>query len=312
MLEKLYPIDLPPGYRNNGTTFQSRDRWFKGNLVRFFQGNKQPVGGWVQRTLTGNTISGTPTAAVSWQLNDGNAYIAIGTTTGLFIVTSANVLYDITPAPVGGDGITHLWQLETFGAYLLATFQRPVYADTAVINAFVWKGVLTDHAIPCYDSTQGPGSVYGVVATPERFMVLLRGADPAVFVADTAAGAGGTTGGAGGTDGAGAPGGGGGGGTSPTETPSVPVLTSVNHSGFFVVTATWTNTNHVASIRVIFEQSTVGASGPFTTAATDEVSAETTSVNFAHSTGLWLRARAQYFNATGSGPFSAYSSVLAI
>lgn len=312
MLEKLYPVDLPPGYRNNGTTFQSRDRWFKGNLVRFFQGNKQPIGGWVQRTLTGATITGTPNAAISWQLNDGNAYIAIGTTSNLYIVNSANVVTDITPTTVAGDGITHLWQLETFGAYLLATFQRAVYLDTAVINAFVWKGVLATPAIPCYDSTTGPGSVYGVVATPERFMVLLRGADPAAWAPDTGAGAGGTTGGSGGTDGSGSPGGGGAGGTAPTETPGVPVLTSVNHSGTFVVTAMWTNSNHVASIRVIFEQSTTGASGAFTTAATDEVSAETTSVNFAHTTGLWLRARAQYFNATGAGPFSAYSSVIAI
>lgn len=306
MLEKLYPVDLPAGLRNNGTTFQSRDRWFKANLVRFFQGNKQPIGGWVQRTLTGATITGAPNAAISWQLNDGNAYIAIGTTSNLYIVTSANVVYDITPATVAGDGITHFWQLETFGAYLLATFQRPVYLDTAVINAFVWKGVLAIPAIPCYTKDTGPGSVYGVVATPERFMVLLRGADPATWSPDTGAGAGGTTGGAGGTDGSGSPGGGGGGGTIPVETPPAPVLTKVR-SG--VAHGAWTNNNHVASIRA--EWSLGGSSGgPFTVAETVEDSPETSLMNFTGSTGPWVILRLQYFNATGAGPWSAYSAAI--
>lgn len=312
MLEKLYPIDLPPGFANNGTTFQSRDRWFKGNLVRFFQGNKQPIGGWVQRTLTGATITGTPNAAISWQLNDGNAYIAIGTTSNLYIVTSGNVVYDITPASAIGDGITHIWQFETFGAYLLATFQRPIYLDTNIINAFVWRGVLATPAVAAYDYTQGPGSVYGVTATPERFMVLLRGADPASWVADTGAGAGGTTGGSGGTDGSGGTGGGGGGGSAPTETPVAPTLTSRSVSSTILVTVTWTNNNHVASVRVSVEKSTAGSGGPFTGDGTYEDSPETTTQSYAHSTGIWVRARVQYFNATGAGPWGAYSSVLAI
>lgn len=310
MQEPLYPIDLPPGFRNNGTTFQSRDRWLKGNLVRFFQGNKQPIGGWIQRTLTGATITGTPNAAVSWQLNDGNAYLAIGTTSNLYIVTSANVVYDITPTTVAGDGLTHLWQMENFGAYLLATFQRPVYLDSTVINAFKWTGTLASPAVPLYDYTQGPGSVYGVTVTPERFLVLLRGADPAAWAPDTAAGGGGTTGGSGGTDGSGGTSGGGAGGTAPTETPSVPSLSSRVLGGTVLVTATWTNTNHVASIRVGFEKSTSGSGGPYTSDGNFEDSPETTTQNYSHSAGVWVRARVQYFNATGSGPWSAYSDVL--
>lgn len=311
MIEKLYPIDLPPGFRNNGTTFQSRDRWFKGNLVRFFQGNKQPIGGWVRRTLTGATITGTPNAAISWQLNDGNAYIAVGTTSNLYIVTSANVVYDITPTTVAGDGITHIWQLETFGAYLLATFQRPIYLDTAVINVFTWTGTLASPASPAYTSATGPGSVYGVAVTPERFMVLLRGADPAAWAPDTASGGGGTTGGSGGTDGSGGTGGGGGGGVAPTETPVVPTLVLTFHSsGIAVVTASWTNNNHVASIRIEWSISSSSSAGPFTVDATPEKSPETVSAVYSHSPGIWVRARLQYFNASGSGPYSAYSGVL--
>lgn len=312
MIEKLLPIDLPPGLQNNGTTFQAKNRWHSANLVRFYQGNKQPVGGWVRRTLTGATITGTPNASVSWQLNDGNAYLALGTTSNLYIVTSGNVVYDITPTTVAGDGITHLWQLETFGAYLLATFQRPVYLDSTVINAFTWTGTLATPASPAYDYTAGPGSVYGVTATPERFMVLLRGADPAAWSPDTSAGGGGTTGGSGGTDGGGGTSGGGGGGTAPTETPGIPTLTNTIHSGTNIVTATWANTNHVASVRIEFSISSTGSGGPFTVSATDELSAESTSVNYVHTSPLWVRARGQYFNASGSGTYSAYSAVLSI
>src|SRR5688572_44076 len=100
MIERLFALDLPDGFKNNGTTYQSKGRWHSGNLVRFFQGTKQPVGGWVERTLTGSAISGVPNAAISWQLNDGTSYIAIGTSTGLYVVTSANVVYDITPATI--------------------------------------------------------------------------------------------------------------------------------------------------------------------------------------------------------------------
>ncbi len=311
MIEKLFPIDLPPGYRNNGTTFQSRDRWNKGNHVRFFQGNIQPTGGWVQRTTSGATISGTPNAAVSWQLNDGNAYTAVGTTSGLYIITSANAIYDITPVSLSGDGITHLWQLENFGAYLLATFERPIYLDTNVVNSFVWKGVLATPAVPTHDYTTGPGSVYGVTVTPERFMVLLRGADPGTAPVDPSEGGGGTTGGTGGTDGGGGSSGGGGGGTAPTATPGIPSLTSRTAGGTILVTITWANTDTTSSIRV--ERSISSSSGgPFTVDSSAELSPESTTNTYAHSTGIYVRARVQYFNATGTGPWSGYSDPLHI
>lgn len=306
MSETFFEIDPPPGLANNGTVFQSKNRWYKGNFVRFFQGNKQPIGGWVRRTTTGATIAGTPNAALSWQLNDGNAYLAIGTTSNLYIVTSANVAYDITPATVVGDALTHRWQLDTFGAYLIATFQRDAYVDTAVINAFAWKGVLATRAVPCYDSTTGPGSVYGVAVTPERFLVLLRGADPAAWAPDTSAGGGGTSGGSGGTDGSGS--GTSGGGTAPTLTPGVPSISVASH-GTLVATATWTNTDHVASVRLEWSRSDTSSAGPFVVDGSAELTAESTTTSTSHSAPSWWKARAQYFNATGSGPFSDYSAV---
>lgn len=188
MQETLLPLELPAGFLNNGTTYQSKGRWFKGNLVRFFQGNKQPIGGWVQRTLTGATIAGTPNAAISWQLNSGATYLAVGTTTNLYIVNALNVVYDITPAGAVGDGLTHLWQLDVFGSYLVATFNRTTFVDTGTMNAFVWTGNVGTIAAPAYTYAQGPGSAYGVAVTPERFLLILRGADPNTYPTRAVAG----------------------------------------------------------------------------------------------------------------------------
>lgn len=182
MLEKLFPIDLPSGYVNNGTKYQSKGRWYTGNLVRFFQGNKQPIGGWVQRTLTGAAIVGVPNAAHSWQLNDGSNYLAVGTTTNLYVVSSTNVVSDITPADVVGDGFTHLWQLDNFGQALAATFNVPLSATGAKVNnLYIWAGN------PAVAANQPglpqilPNFVFGTCATPERFLLALRGQDGTGF-----------------------------------------------------------------------------------------------------------------------------------
>ena len=55
-MDNLIPLELPPGMRNNGTTYQSKGRWYTGNFVRFFNGTIQPIGGWAARSLTGATI----------------------------------------------------------------------------------------------------------------------------------------------------------------------------------------------------------------------------------------------------------------
>lgn len=49
-------LELPPGLYRNGTEFQSRGRWYDGDLVRWYQGAMQPVGGWQEISFTGNDI----------------------------------------------------------------------------------------------------------------------------------------------------------------------------------------------------------------------------------------------------------------
>jgi len=42
----LIPIKIPPGFFRNGTQYQAKNRWYKGNLVRFSEGRLRPIGGW--------------------------------------------------------------------------------------------------------------------------------------------------------------------------------------------------------------------------------------------------------------------------
>ncbi len=177
MIEKLISLGLPAGLKNNGTVLQSKDRWFAGNLVRFYQGNIQPVGGWVKRTLTGATITGTPNAAHSWQLNDGTVYLAIGTTTGLWLVTDGNVVHDIMMAGLVG-GTPYTWQLDNMGSYLMAVYNLTVESPTDSLNVLAWKGDPTVPAVQAFHTDSGPSIAFGCFVTPERFFVVIRGSDP--------------------------------------------------------------------------------------------------------------------------------------
>lgn len=185
--DKLFPLDLPPGLFRNGTELQARGRWYDGDLVRFFQGTIQPVGGYVQRTLTGAAIVGEPNAAIAWETNDGTSWLAVGTDSKLYVIGSDNVVHDITPIML--PAVTHDWQLAVFGSYLIAVDSLTAYNATYGVgappyaNTYYWSGdiVAMPAATTAFDANgpwPGPQSVYGVVVTPERFLMLIRGADP--------------------------------------------------------------------------------------------------------------------------------------
>ncbi len=188
MIETLYPLKFPPGIYHNGTKTQSTGRWYDGNLVRFYQGTIQPVGGWTQRTTTGATITGVPNAAIGVLRNDDSKYLVIGTSHGLFVCSDTNVVSDITPPILVGQ-TTLDWQLETFGQLLVACVSP--FINTTNNNLYKWDGNPDAWATLVIDAADGldvdtinyfraPSKVKGILATPERFLFVLQHADPAV------------------------------------------------------------------------------------------------------------------------------------
>jgi len=82
-------------YRS-GTQLQSLGRWYDGNLVRFYAGTIQPIGGWRLKSTT--AMTGAPRAIISWRDNESTTRAAIATHSHIYYMTRAGVLSDITPA----------------------------------------------------------------------------------------------------------------------------------------------------------------------------------------------------------------------
>lgn len=90
-------IVLRPGVNTQQTPLLNEASWSVSNLVRFFQGLLQKLGGW-QRILS-TALTGTCRGLLAWADLAGNSYVAAGTDQRLQVVV-AGQLYDITPIRV--------------------------------------------------------------------------------------------------------------------------------------------------------------------------------------------------------------------
>jgi hypothetical protein len=201
MIEKLMPLNLPPGFYGNGTEYQAKNRWLEGLLVRFWNGTIRPVGGWKSIENTAGAeigpVAECPRGAYSYRADGGDVRGAFGTTTTLEVITQGE-LFDITPGdltpgacggsfgdgsgeygggdygagPYGGVSLAgtlvdaDTWSLDSFGDFLVGVL-------TSDGRVLVWEG---DTAEDAAEATDAPQNNRAVVVTPERFLVAL-GAD---------------------------------------------------------------------------------------------------------------------------------------
>lgn len=97
----LAPIQIPSGISRNGTQYQTKGRWYDGNLVRWYDGQLRPIGGWVRTTTS--AAADKIRRMISWGDNTDGRWIGLGTSTKLYVNRGAGVLYDVTPVGfVGG------------------------------------------------------------------------------------------------------------------------------------------------------------------------------------------------------------------
>lgn len=90
----LQTISLRPGVDLQKTQTLAEGTWWQSNLIRFFNGLVQKLGGWTHLTTT--PLVGTARGMAAWADLDGNDYIAIGTEQRLELFY-AGLLSDITP-----------------------------------------------------------------------------------------------------------------------------------------------------------------------------------------------------------------------
>lgn len=186
----LFPLEFPPGIYREGTEFQSRNRWYSCNLVRFFEGTIRPIGGW--RVKSTSACTGKARAIITWRDNSAVTWAGIGTHSKLYAMARTGVLSDITPsgftagradATVGGGygqgtygtgtyGTARpdttliqdasVWTLDVFGQYL-----QGCMAD----DGFIYQWTLNTGTIAA-KVTNAP-TARGIVCTDEGFLFAL-------------------------------------------------------------------------------------------------------------------------------------------
>lgn len=194
----LIPLKLPPGVFRNGTDYETKGRYFDSDLIRWFEGSLQPIGGWrkIADTSEVDVSAGNPIRGLfGWRSNVGIAYLALGTFEKAYAY-ALGVLTEITPAgftegtkdattatgtgaygdgdygagPYGGvvtdtrNQITEAgsWQFDAFGELLIAN----AFPDGKIYS---WD---LDVGNDLEQLTNSP-SAHAIVVTPERFIVAL-------------------------------------------------------------------------------------------------------------------------------------------
>jgi hypothetical protein len=118
---KLEELKLLPGFYTEETPASSVGRWKDGNMVRFYKGKPQKIGGWERDSLTFDTgstsIIGHVRAVKDWYALDKEPFTAIGTECKLYIITRG-VVYDITPLRKASSAIN---PFTTVGASAIVT-----------------------------------------------------------------------------------------------------------------------------------------------------------------------------------------------
>lgn len=87
-------IILKPGINTEYTPMLNEGGWSFSNLIRFFQGLLQKLGGWAK--FIGTAVHGIGRGIFAWEDLDGQGYVVVGTN-GTLEVVYQDAMYDITP-----------------------------------------------------------------------------------------------------------------------------------------------------------------------------------------------------------------------
>ena len=90
----LQVLRFTPGINKESTTYAREGSWNDADKVRFRAGMPEKIGGWEKYVPT--AVTGTPRASRIWRALDGTIYLAVATSSKLYVEAGA-VLYDVTP-----------------------------------------------------------------------------------------------------------------------------------------------------------------------------------------------------------------------
>lgn len=195
------PLKPPPGAWRNGTRFEAKGRWYDVNLVRWKDGQLQPIGGWQRSSEV--PMSAPARGGLAWRTDANTRWLALGTAYGLHVSTVDDQA-DITPVGLVPGRVTSLfglgfgagpygeeaygtersatglvleatvWSLDNFGNFLLAL-------STADGRISKWEPPATNSGpiVPATFVANAPIDNAAVLVTAERHVVALgAGGDP--------------------------------------------------------------------------------------------------------------------------------------
>jgi len=114
---QMINLDIAPGIYTDETDLGAMGRWKDCDLIRFKNNLAQSLGGWKQKTVSGDTpILGVPRSNHDWVALDSTNYLAVGTEKRLYIMASDFVVTNITPTRATG-ALTDPFFTSTAGAY---------------------------------------------------------------------------------------------------------------------------------------------------------------------------------------------------
>ena len=186
-------IAPPAGLFRNGTIYQSKGRWYDANLARFQQDQIKPVGGWQLRSTSASQFTGIARSILTWRDNTPNNWIAVGTSSHLYVQDESGVNHDITPAgyTAGRDDAS---QNTGYGAgtYGNGYYGAPPPSTASLLPATVWSlDAFGQNLVGCADSdgkiyqwtlntaspaavvSGAPTSCAGLVVTQDGFLFAL-------------------------------------------------------------------------------------------------------------------------------------------
>lgn len=178
------PLEVLPGIVSDETTYAAPGFHADGDMVRFFRGRAEPIGGWSK--LYDSALTGVCRNVRAWKDNIATENVAFGTNSMLYVLKSG-VLYDITPTglaagyadtqtretvaswgklgwgigPWGGGGLAQAWprtwSLQTWGQSLMASPRGQ--------GLYWWQN---DTATPAEAVANSPNNMLAMLVTPQR------------------------------------------------------------------------------------------------------------------------------------------------
>lgn len=179
----LVPFNIAPGTVTDETSYSTPGSWADSSNGRYRYGKPEPIGGY---SAYGDVLSGVCRAVMAWVDLLGQANIAFGTNSHLY-VRKAGILYDITPAGLatgqidsifydggygsgpygmGGYGVgqtedlARVWSLATRGQALIAS----PYGG----SVYIWENNV---ASPATLLAGAPTACNGITVAPTRQII---------------------------------------------------------------------------------------------------------------------------------------------